>query len=181
MLAVKQSKQFSYSALFGKHTFATVLMHACLRIGLPYLLFRLSAGMSWLFFNIGRLQHVGLALLCGGGLLYARAIWVLLRGGRSFPEQSEHTEHAERARMLRTDGVYAIIRHPILLGVVLMLVGEAIYLGSLLMLSYALLYWLGAHIFVKVREEPRLTSRFGSQYKTYCRAVPRWLPRFSTE
>lgn len=173
-----QSNQFSHSTLFGKNTFVTVLLHGCLRVGLPYLLFRFSAGTGWLVFNIGRLQHLGLALLCGGGLLYARAVWVLLRGGRSSTEQSER---AERPRMLRTDGVYAIVRHPILLGVVLMLIGEAIYLQSLLMLGYALLYWLGAHIFVKVREEPQLTSRFGIQYKTYCRTVPRWLPRLSTE
>lgn len=170
-----ESNQSSHMTLFGKNTFATVLLHGCLRIGLPYLLFRLSAGTSWLFFNIGRVQHLGLALLCGGGLLYARAIWVLLWGGRS------STKPTERSRMLRTDGVYAIVRHPILLGVVLMLVGEAIYLESLLMLGYALLYWLGAHIFVKVREEPKLASIFGTQYRTYCRTVPRWLPRLSPE
>ena len=34
------------------------------------------------------------------------------------------------------------------------------------------------HVFVVLYEEPTLRRQFGAEYETYCRAVPRWIPRF---
>jgi protein-S-isoprenylcysteine O-methyltransferase Ste14 len=39
--------------------------------------------------------------------------------------------------------------------------------------------WIGVvHVLVVKREEPGMRRKFGQSYEDYCRAVPRWLPRF---
>ena len=78
--------------------------------------------------------------------------------------------------MLVTHGWYGRTRHPLLLGVVAILFGEAVFFSSLALLGYALAYWLWLTLFVALREEPDLRRTFGSSYDAYCREVPRWLP-----
>ncbi|WP_419162233.1 methyltransferase family protein [Candidatus Palauibacter sp.] len=77
------------------------------------------------------------------------------------------------ASVLVTDGWYARTRHPLLLGVVLILLGEALFFSSAALLSYALAYWLWLTVFVVLKEEPDLRRIFDA----YCRDVPRWIPR----
>ena len=69
------------------------------------------------------------------------------------------------------------MRHPLLLGVVLILLGEAIAAASLPLLTFALAYWLWLHAFVSVKEERDLGQAFGKQYASYAARVPRWIPR----
>jgi len=45
-------------------------------------------------------------------------------------------------------------------------------------LLYALLFWAIWHALLLGMEEQSLRRRFGSEYESYQRAVPRWLPRF---
>jgi protein-S-isoprenylcysteine O-methyltransferase Ste14 len=60
---------------------------------------------------------------------------------------------------------------------VLILFGEAFFLGSFALLVYALAYWLWLNAFVARKEEPDLLREFGDTYADYCRDVPRWIPR----
>jgi protein-S-isoprenylcysteine O-methyltransferase Ste14 len=69
------------------------------------------------------------------------------------------------------------MRHPLLLGVVLILLGEAIAAASLALLAFAFAYWLWLHAFVSVKEERDLGQAFGKQYASYAARVPRWIPR----
>ena len=62
-------------------------------------------------------------------------------------------------------------------GVLAMLVGEAVALGSLLILAWALVFWVGKHVWFVASEEPALWRRFGEAYRRYRDEVPRWLPR----
>lgn len=70
-------------------------------------------------------------------------------------------------------------RHPLLLGVVAILFGEAVFFSSLVLLAYALAYWLCLTAFVALKEEPDLRRTFGPSYDAYCREVPRWIPKLS--
>jgi len=76
-------------------------------------------------------------------------------------------------------GVYRHVRNPMISGVLFILLGEAVFLGSM-----ALFYWFLAAavvnlIYIPLFEEPGLEDRFGQDYVEYKRHVPRWLPRFS--
>jgi protein-S-isoprenylcysteine O-methyltransferase Ste14 len=63
------------------------------------------------------------------------------------------------------------------LGVLAIIVGQAILFRSVALIGYALLVWLIVHLFVVSVEEPSLRRQFGEGYEAYLRAVPRWLPR----
>lgn len=74
-------------------------------------------------------------------------------------------------------GFNRYVRNPIYLGVIAIVVGEALLLGQWTLLGYAAAVWLGTAWFVRVYEEPALARRFGAQYEVYRRVVPAWRPR----
>jgi len=77
-------------------------------------------------------------------------------------------------------GPYRCVRNPMYIGGALLLAGFALYLRSGAALAFCLPWLLLAHIFVLAYEEPALREKFGAPYETYCRTVPRWIPRFSS-
>ena len=80
-------------------------------------------------------------------------------------------------RHLVVQGIYRYVRNPMYVAVVTVVLGQALFLGSLRLLEYGAILWLGFHLFVLVYEEPTLRSTFGEEYKTFCAHVPRWIPR----
>ena len=58
----------------------------------------------------------------------------------------------------------------------LILLGEALLFGSLILLWYAAAFFAAAHSFVVLYEEPALRRQFGESYEAYGRRVHRWLP-----
>jgi len=79
-------------------------------------------------------------------------------------------------RLLVTSGLYRFTRNPMYVGVISMIVGQALWFGSGAVLIYAAVIALAFHIRVVRVEEPRLTKLFGAAYADYCAYVPRWLP-----
>jgi protein-S-isoprenylcysteine O-methyltransferase Ste14 len=74
-------------------------------------------------------------------------------------------------------GVYRYVRNPMYVAVLVAIVGQALFLGRLVLLLYAAAAWLVVAAFVRFYEEPTLTRRFGADYEAYRRAVPAWWPR----
>jgi len=85
---------------------------------------------------------------------------------------------ADPPKHLVIAGPYRYVRNPMIIGNVLLLVGEAALFTSRGILVYALLFWAILHALLLGMEEQSLRRRFGSEYESYQRAVPRWLPRF---
>ena len=76
-------------------------------------------------------------------------------------------------------GFYRYVRNPMYVGFLTGWVGLWIIFGhanfaALIIASVAILF---VAFFVRFYEEPHLCELFGSDYETYCRNVPRWLPR----
>ena len=76
-------------------------------------------------------------------------------------------------------GLNRLVRNPMYIGYVIGLLGLGLCFRSVSMVLFALVALLSIHIFVVLAEEPGLRRRFGTQYDEYCRAVPRWIPRFT--
>ena len=74
-------------------------------------------------------------------------------------------------------GPYRFVRNPMVLGLLLLLGGEALIGSSRLMFCYWLLVAAALHAFIVLVEEPGLQRRFGEGYLRYKRQVPRWIPR----
>jgi len=62
-------------------------------------------------------------------------------------------------------------------GVLSILLGEAVVFEASVLFEYAGSGVPGALALVLINEEPALRSKFGTSYKQYCRTVPRWIPR----
>lgn len=79
---------------------------------------------------------------------------------------------------LVVEGLHRYIRNPMYLGVLLIVLGQALLFHSITLLRYAAGFWLAAHVFVLLYEEPTLERKFGDEYRHYKQHVPRWIPRF---
>jgi protein-S-isoprenylcysteine O-methyltransferase Ste14 len=151
-----------------------LLLHAVFTVTLPYVILRSTAEYSWASFDLGPARWSGVVLMSVGAYLYVWSLAHLLGRETSAIPGAEATN-------LQTDGWYGRLRHPLLLGVVLILLGEPLWFGSFPLLAYALLYWIWLHAFVALKEEPSLHARFGKAYADYCARVPRWLPRVCSD
>ncbi len=77
-------------------------------------------------------------------------------------------------------GPYRYVRNPMYIGGAILLAGFALYLRSGAGLLFCLPWLLMFHLFVLLYEEPTLRGKFGPSYQTYCKSVPRWIPRLGT-
>jgi protein-S-isoprenylcysteine O-methyltransferase Ste14 len=82
-------------------------------------------------------------------------------------------------RSLVVSGLYRHVRNPMYVAVVSVILGQALLLGSRVLLLYAGVVWLLFHAFVRVYEEPTLRRQFGASYEAYRANVRRWWPRLT--
>ena len=147
------------------------LLHGVFTVGLPIVILRWTGSSPLLATGIGPLRWLGAALFGFGAYLYLSSAGRLLRSDTS-------AIPAAKPAVLVTDGWYARTRNPLLLGVVTILLGEAVLFLSAALAGYALGYWAWLTVFVILREESDLRQAFGSGFDAYCKNVPRWIPRF---
>jgi protein-S-isoprenylcysteine O-methyltransferase Ste14 len=80
-------------------------------------------------------------------------------------------------RRLVVAGVYRYVRNPMISGVVLVQLAEAVLLRAPMLLAWAAAFAALNQLWIPLVEEPGLRQRFGADYREYCQHVPRWLPR----
>jgi protein-S-isoprenylcysteine O-methyltransferase Ste14 len=73
-------------------------------------------------------------------------------------------------------GSYRFVRSPMYLGVLLLIVGQALLLGREILFAWAAVAWLIFELSLVLWEEPGLRRRFGASYDDYRRRVRRWVP-----
>ena len=76
-------------------------------------------------------------------------------------------------------GPYKYIRNPMIVAVLLILFGEVIITGSVILFSWFIIFLITNVIYFIYSEEPALVKRFGSDYKKYKEAVPMFIPKFT--
>lgn len=115
---------------------------------------------------------IGAALMGVGIGCYALAFWALVNHGARTPIPIDGHDR------LVTDGIYAHVRNPMLMGICLYILGTGLWLDSTAVVGYAGLLWTAFFMLVNGVKEPRLERRYGDAYRHYCAHVSRWLPRF---
>ena len=81
-------------------------------------------------------------------------------------------------RRLVTRGPYFYMRNPMMVGVWLVLFGEALFFGSVPLGAWFFIFFSLCLGVVPIFEEPDLEKRFGEPYREYRLSVPRWIPKF---
>jgi len=151
-----------------KTILVALVLSAVFLVTVPWLIVRSTQAV--LAANLLPVRIAGASLTAFGVYLYVWSVRrLLLRRTSAIPGVAP--------AQLETSGWYGRVRHPLLLGVVAVLLGEAALFASLPLLAYALAYWLWLHLFVTRKEEPDLIAAFGDDYRRYRRHVWRFLPR----
>ncbi len=115
------------------------------------------------------LQVTGIGVALAGALFAAWAMWSL---GSSYGIRPE----LFAGHRLRTSGPYAVVRHPIYLGILVYHVGASLALESALLLASTLAYILPLLLVRIAWEERVLRDGFGDDYASYARRVPPLVP-----
>lgn len=118
------------------------------------------------------LQACGVAILGLGLLLFSASLRRFITEGRGTLAPWDPPRH------LVVAGAYRYVRNPMISGVLLVLIGEALLLLSWSHVMWALIFFVINAIYIPLIEEPRLAERFGESYREYCQHVPRLLPRW---
>jgi protein-S-isoprenylcysteine O-methyltransferase Ste14 len=119
----------------------------------------------------GRQFVAGAGVMLIGLLIMGHTIASFIRIGRGTLAPWSPT------RKLVVEGLYAHVRNPMILGVLIVLLGEALAAASWRILAWALVFFLINTLYFVVSEEPGLERRFGEEYRRYKMNVPRWMPR----
>jgi protein-S-isoprenylcysteine O-methyltransferase Ste14 len=94
---------------------------------------------------------------------------------KAFKECETTVKPFQESSMLVTTGVYGVSRHPMYLGMVLILLGCAILLGSLLPFVIIPVFIVLLEIRFVRTEEAMLKERFGEAWLEYTERVRRWI------
>ena len=98
-----------------------------------------------------------------------------LSADRKFKEVKTTVKPFESSTYLVTDGVFRISRNPMYLGMVAILLGGAVFLGTLTPFLIALIFAILIDIrFIKA-EEKMLDDTFGEKWQSYKSKTGRWL------
>jgi protein-S-isoprenylcysteine O-methyltransferase Ste14 len=116
---------------------------------------------------------LGVAAVVSG---FASALWSVL----AFARRGEGTPAPwDPPTRFVAYGPYRFVRNPMILGVFLLLLGEAVLLRSIPLIVWFAVFVIGNSLYIPLIEEKGLERRFGTPYAQYKKNVPRWFPRWT--
>jgi len=142
----------------------TVIVPGTVTVYFPLLYMRVEPPSSW-----GMLQWAAILLGAVGTAIYARCAWDFTFAGLGTPAP------IDPPRKLVMRGLYRRSRNPMYVGVLSILVAEALFLESVRHSLYSAAVFAAFQSFIVFYEEPHLRQTFGEAYLRYCKAVPRWV------
>lgn len=142
----------------------------------PDVYFIIFLGLSFLFHYYCPLVKLisypyslgGFSLVLTGLIIAFKINFILLKNSTS-------VKAFEPATVLITSGPFRYSRNPVYLGMVIILFGVEIILGSLSPFICPLLLFIILNIFIITKEETELEKLFGEQYLNYKTKVRRWI------
>jgi protein-S-isoprenylcysteine O-methyltransferase Ste14 len=127
--------------------------------------------------NLSAVEH--LIFLLVGAILYftgmAFILWSRLTLGKLYFVSTSFSAQLYADHQLVTRGPFAIVRHPIYLGLIAAALGSLLLYQTWTALAYAV--FAPFILFRAHREEQALAAEFGEEWQNYCRRVPAFFPR----
>jgi protein-S-isoprenylcysteine O-methyltransferase Ste14 len=115
-------------------------------------------------------QWIGVVLIIAGLIPVVHAFSQFARaGGTPVPL-------APTQRLVIT-GANRFVRNPMYVGLLVVVLGQALLFGSADLVVYAVVIWIVSASFVHWYEEPTLMRRYGAEYDAYRHNVRAWIPR----
>ena len=149
--------------------FGTVLVPCVLHLLIPYLILQSTTELT--FPRIGLIEILSfIAAAIGISMVIWVSVIFVRRGKGTAVPLLPPTEFVPI-------GLYRYVRNPMYVGLLVVILAEAVIFRSVWLLIYACLLWLATHSYVVFIEEPGLYRRFGNGYDEYRLETPRWIPR----
>ena len=114
------------------------------------------------------LHRLGLVPLLSG-------IIVMISGAGAFKRQDTPVIPFEKSTALVVSGPFRFTRNPMYLGMILILTGTAVLLGSLSPFLLILVFFLLIRQLFVIPEEAMMVELFGDEYRLYRTRVRRWI------
>jgi protein-S-isoprenylcysteine O-methyltransferase Ste14 len=146
----------------------TLLVPGTIAVLIPY---RLASGARGEL-ELGAWRYLGLSFIALGALIYLWCAWEFTFAGKGTPAPIDPPKE------LVVGGLYKYVRNPMYVGVLSLVIGQAIWFEAPVLFGYAAFAFAGFFAFVVFYEEPALKRKFGDTYDRYRAAVPRFVPRF---
>ena len=154
------------------HLISIIVLPGTMAVLIPYLLF-LYIPNPEITGNYNLLTYAGAVILTTGGLLFLwSVISFIIYGKGTLAPWAPPKE-------LVVSGPYSYVRNPMILGVILIITGEALILNMISILIWAMFFFVLNTLYFELVEEPRLERKYGESYVKYCRKIKRWMPRLS--
>jgi Putative protein-S-isoprenylcysteine methyltransferase len=115
----------------------------------------------------------GLIVLLGGMLLSGWSMGLFYKIGKGTLAPWAAPKH------LVVQGPYKFVRNPMIIGVILILLAEALLLNTRYIFYWAVVFFILNNIYFHYFEEKQLEKTFGKEYLDYKKQVPMWLPKFN--
>jgi protein-S-isoprenylcysteine O-methyltransferase Ste14 len=155
-------------SLFVRNFFFTILQPGLVAGLIPYWI--LGSRFSSTFSNPLQFHHYASAVIFFVGfVILLNCIVNFAVKGRGTLSPADPTKH------LVAGGLYKYSRNPMYVGVIMMLIAEAIFFQSTGLWWYLVVVFIAFHLFILIHEEPRLKQDFGAEYEAYCTRVRRWI------
>ena len=115
------------------------------------------------------------SLLSEGVLLIALGFGIMIRAWWLFQKFETAICPTAKATSFITGDIYSLTRNPMYLGMILILLGIAVLVGSWSFYVAAILYGLILNHVFCVYEEQTLRDQYGTEYSIYAENVRRWI------
>ncbi|CAN5180953.1 hypothetical protein BH09SUM1_BH09SUM1_13480 [soil metagenome] len=158
---MRRSRRLFQFALF------LLLVPGSVMLWIPAFLVFVVAG--WGYFKGQEPNPFGFALIVPGFVLFAWCVVDFVLQGKGTPSP------LDPPKRLVVRGPYRRSRNPMYVGVLLVVIGEALLLRSKMMLNHAVCTAIAFHLWTVLHEEPYLLRAHGDAYREYCRRVRRWI------
>ncbi|MCK5700959.1 MAG: isoprenylcysteine carboxylmethyltransferase family protein [Cyclobacteriaceae bacterium] len=159
-----------------EHIKAIIQLPFMVTMVIPFLIYFFSKSESGIpIHKVPLLLNIvaGSVVLILGLILFFKSVILLAKIGQGTLAPWNPT------KKIVVKGIYRHVRNPMIIGVNLILLGQAFLIQSGNILLWALIFILMNHLYFIFKEEPALRKRYGREYKEYCKNVPRWLPRIN--
>jgi protein-S-isoprenylcysteine O-methyltransferase Ste14 len=162
----------------SKHLRAIALLPGVVTLAIPGIILWRTGMDSWgLWQSVPATRIVlpvmGVVCICLGLVLMTATIRLFATVGKGTLAPWEPPQR------IVVRGVYRHVRNPMISGVLFVLLGESVLTASVPLFQWFIIFVIINFIYISLLEEPMLVNRFGDNYVTYKRNVPRWLPRLT--
>lgn len=132
------------------------------------------------YFRAGLPVMAGLLLRVIGLLMLAAGVVLAVSAIRAIGPDMQSDIAVNKGHVLRTEGAYAVVRHPMYLSLILLGFGAGLSTLNLLLMGFALFVLAPAQFLRAKKEEGLFVKHFGSVYREYQKKTPMLFPfRFS--